>query len=46
MHTEHSHKYLESDIASLAEETGFTIVAQLMDSKEYFVDSVWQVIKE
>ena len=45
MHTEYSHKYLESDIASLAEETGFTIVAQLTDSKKYFVDSVWQVNK-
>lgn len=45
VHTEYSHKYLESDIASLAEETGFTIVAQLMDSKGFFVDSVWQVSK-
>jgi L-histidine N-alpha-methyltransferase len=45
MHTEYSYKYLESDIASLAEETGFTIVAQLMDSKRYFVDSVWEVSK-
>ena len=46
VHTEYSYKYLESDIASLAEETGFSIVAQLMDSKKYFVDSVWQVSKE
>jgi len=45
VHTEYSYKYLESDIASLAEETGFTMVAQLMDSKGYFVDSVWQVSK-
>jgi L-histidine N-alpha-methyltransferase len=45
VHTEYSYKYLESDIASLAEETGFSIVAQLMDSKKYFVDSVWQVSK-
>jgi L-histidine N-alpha-methyltransferase len=45
VHTEYSYKYLESDIASLAEETGFTIIAQLMDSKQYFVDSVWQVSK-
>jgi len=45
VHTEYSYKYLESDIAQLAEETGFTIVAQLMDSKQYFVDSVWQVSK-
>jgi L-histidine N-alpha-methyltransferase len=45
VHTEYSYKYLESDIASLAEETGFSIVAQLMDSKGYFVDSLWQVCK-
>ena len=45
VHTEYSHKYLEADIAQLAEETGFTIVAQLMDSKKYFCDSVWQVTK-
>jgi L-histidine N-alpha-methyltransferase len=45
IHTEYSYKYLESDIASLAEETGFTIVTQLMDSKKYFVDSLWQVSK-
>jgi len=45
VHTEYSYKYLESDIVQLAEETGFTIVAQLMDSKKYFVDSVWQVNK-
>ena len=45
VHTEYSYKYLESDITSLAEETGFTIVTQLMDSKNYFVDSVWQVSK-
>ena len=45
VHTEYSYKYLESDIISLAEETGFTIVAQLTDAKKYFVDSVWQVRK-
>lgn len=45
VHTEYSHKYLNSDIASLAEKTGFKIVAQLMDSKKYFVDSLWQVRK-
>jgi L-histidine N-alpha-methyltransferase len=45
IHTEYSYKYLESDIASLAEETGFTIVAQLKDPKGYFVDSAWQVSK-
>lgn len=42
VHTEHSHKFLESDIALLAEETGFNVVSQLSDSKQYFLDSLWQ----
>jgi dimethylhistidine N-methyltransferase len=45
LHTEYSHKYLLSDIALLAEETGFEIVDQLFDSRQYFVDSIWQVRK-
>jgi dimethylhistidine N-methyltransferase len=45
IHTEYSYKYLESDIADLAEATGFQIEIQLFDSKKYFVDSVWQVQK-
>jgi dimethylhistidine N-methyltransferase len=45
IHTEYSYKYLESDIYSLAEATGFQIETQLYDSKKYFVDSVWQVQK-
>jgi len=45
IHTEYSYKYLESDIADLAEATGFQMKAQLYDSKRFFVDSVWEVIK-
>ena len=45
VHTEYSHKFLESDIALLAEETGFKIVSQLSDSRQYFIDSLWQVGK-
>lgn len=45
VHTEYSHKYLRSDIALLAEETGFEIVAQLCDSRQYFLNSLWQVRK-
>lgn len=45
IHTEYSYKYLDSDIRRLAAETGFTIVAQLYDSRKYFVDSVWKVKK-
>ncbi|MGD2294264.1 MAG: L-histidine N(alpha)-methyltransferase [Candidatus Aminicenantes bacterium] len=46
IHTEYSYKYLESDIAGLAEATGFVIEQQLYDSRNYFVDSVWQVQKK
>lgn len=45
VHTEYSHKYLQSDIALLAEETGFEIVDQLYDSRQCFVDSLWRVRK-
>jgi hypothetical protein len=34
-----------SDIAELAEETGYEIIEQSYDSKKYFVDSLWQVRK-
>ena len=45
IHTEYSHKYLLSDIILLAQETGFEIVAQLFDSRQYFTDCLWQVRK-
>jgi dimethylhistidine N-methyltransferase len=45
IHTEYSYKYLESDIQSLADETGFNIEKHLYDSKRYFVDSIWRVQK-
>jgi len=45
LHTEYSHKYLQSKIALLAEETGFKVVSQLLDSKQYFADFIWQVKK-
>ncbi len=45
IHTEYSYKYLESNIVDLAEATGFVIEKQLYDSKKYFVDSVWRVLK-
>ncbi len=46
IHTEYSYKFLESDIVSLAESTGYVIEKQLYDSKKYFVDSVWRVEKQ
>jgi len=45
IHTESSHKFLESDITLLAEKTGFKVVSQLSDLKRYFMDSLWQVTK-
>lgn len=45
IHTEYSYKYLESDIETLAEQTGYRIIKQLYDSRRYFIDSIWQVTK-
>lgn len=45
IHMEYSYKYLESDIEGLALGTGFKIVENFKDSKSYFVDSLWQVVK-
>lgn len=39
-----SQKFSNNDIHELAELSGFTIVKQITDSKNWFVDSVWQVI--
>ena len=41
---EHSYKYLESEIEMLEKETGFTVLKHFYDSKNFFVDSLWQVI--
>ncbi len=45
VHTEFSHKYLESDIDALALDTAFVVREHLYDSKRWFVDSVWEVRK-
>jgi len=44
--TEYSYKYLESDIESLAAETGFRVEMQLYDTRHFFADSLWRVVKE
>ncbi len=44
IHTEISRKYNLEDIKSLAAASGFEIVDNLLDSKEYFTDSVWRKI--
>jgi len=43
VHTEYSYKYLESDIASLAETTGFSIQRRFYDRRHWFTNSLWRV---
>jgi dimethylhistidine N-methyltransferase len=45
IHTESSYKYLETEIAALANETGFEVRRDFFDQRRYFVDSLWRVIK-
>lgn len=42
IHTEVSQKFSISDIKSLAEASGFTVVHDFFDSKNYFANSVWK----
>jgi dimethylhistidine N-methyltransferase len=46
VHTELSHKYLDSDIAEMAREAGFEVIEQFYDSRHYFTDSLWRVKKD
>ncbi|MCU7619295.1 L-histidine N(alpha)-methyltransferase [Chryseobacterium sp. PBS4-4] len=39
-----SRKFSESGIVELAEKSGFKVVGEIKDSKNWFVDSVWEVI--
>ncbi len=45
VHTEYSYKYLRSDVAALASKTGYEIETELTDDKQWFVDSLWRVVK-
>ncbi len=45
MQTEHSYKYTQSEIESLATNSGYRIVTHLFDEHHYFVDSIWEVEK-
>jgi dimethylhistidine N-methyltransferase len=45
IHTENSFKYSELEIEHLAQDTGFELLRNFSDSKGYFIDSLWQVIK-
>jgi len=43
IHTEYSHKYRLDELTSLAEASGFEIINYYADSRNYFVDGLWQV---
>ena len=43
IHTESSHKYLDSEIQQLALDAGFEVVRNFTDSRGYFLDSLWHV---
>ena len=43
IHTEYSFKFLDSDIQSLAQESGFKVVNLFTDNHNYFIDALWQV---
>jgi uncharacterized SAM-dependent methyltransferase len=45
IHTESSYKYSESIIKKMAERNGFTIIKNLYDKRNFFTDSLWQVVK-
>jgi len=45
IHVESSYKYLLSQIADLATNSGFEIVDNFIDSQQYFTDSLWKVNK-
>lgn len=45
IHLEYSFKFLKSDIDFLSQKTGFEVVAHFSDPKEYFIDSLWEVVQ-
>ncbi len=45
IHLEYSFKFLEDDINYLCRQTGFEVRQHFTDSKNYFTDSLWKVIK-
>jgi dimethylhistidine N-methyltransferase len=45
IHIENSYKYLKAEIDELAHLTGFEVKRHYIDSREYFIDSVWKVVK-
>lgn len=45
IHLEYSFKFSHKDIAFLCEQTGYKIKHNFTDEKNYFVNSLWEVIK-
>ncbi|MGE0785648.1 MAG: L-histidine N(alpha)-methyltransferase [Sandaracinaceae bacterium] len=45
MHTEYSYKYLRADIDRLALETGFSVMRQFEDDRDWFASSLWRVAR-
>jgi L-histidine Nalpha-methyltransferase len=45
IHTEYSYKFLQTDIESLAAETGYLVEYEFQDSHQYFSDCIWRVYK-
>lgn len=45
LHTEYSYKYLRSDVDALARDTGFACEGRFEDSKGWFLDALWRVVK-
>jgi len=43
IHTENSRKFSLQEIETLAEATGFRVEKNLLDEKEWFADSIWQL---
>lgn len=46
IHLEYSFKFSHKDIAFLSEQTGYRIKQNFTDSNNYFVNSLWEVIKD
>ena len=45
IHTEYSYKYLESDVAELADNTGFEILDRRVDQQGFYCTSLWGLKK-
>lgn len=46
LHLEYSFKFSESAISGLCSNAGFSMVQNFSDSNNYFIDSLWRVIKQ